>query len=161
MGNRKLRNHSLIEYCHALSKGVSTPGGGSAAALSAALGVSLITMVAHYSLKKSPTKAVQSKIKKIIKTSDTYSKRLLELVDADAQAYQGVVSSRKKGKAALKKAQRDARKVPAEVCRICFYAVDMLPTLVKDGNKKLISDIEVALELLLSSYNSCLALIKE
>lgn len=130
------------------------PGGGSAAALSAALGAALISMVVRYSQGKGKTPVVQRKLQATLKTSERLRKRFLRLVDLDAQAYLGVVKTRKATKKRKKAALKHAREVPREVCRLCCEAVELTPFLVKEGSKYLLSDVKVALELLLAAFRS-------
>lgn len=150
---KSYKNHTLQEYAEVLSLKTPTPGGGSAAALTAALGAALLSMVANYSLGKgSPSN--DQKIKKSLKQSEQLRKRFLALVDLDAKAYLKVVQTRKGPPQQRKAALRKAREVPMEVCKLCYKAVQLSPTLVRYGNKYLISDVKVALELLLAAFNS-------
>jgi len=157
---KSYKNHTLKEYLDVLSKKTPVPGGGSAAALSAALGVSLVSMVANYSKDKGDSKAVDNRIKKIIDQCSKLRKRMLELVDLDAKAYLKVVNSKNASLKVKKAALREASKVPLELCKLCYKAVGLTPFLVKKGNKYLISDIEVAVEMLMAAFNSSLINIK-
>ena len=157
---KKYQNHTLKEYADALSMKTPTPGGGSAAALTAALGVALLSMVANYSKGKSPSQVTENKIKKIFITNAKIRRRLLGLVDLDAQAYRNVVKTRKSAEAVRQKALRQARQVPFEVSRLCYQAVEQAPFLVAKGNKYLLSDVEVAVELLLAAYRSAMINVK-
>lgn len=153
---KKFRNYSLKEYTLELSKKEPVPGGGSAAALVAATGTSLIIMVANYSLDKGKSKAQENKFKKIIKDGTAIRNRLLELVDLDAEAYLGVVKARGKSKAEKNKAKRKAKAVPKETAKLCYKAIQLGPYLVEHGNKHLLSDVEVAVETLFAAFNSAM-----
>ncbi len=135
---------------------VPVPGGGSAAALSGALGAALISMVANYSVRKDKPKPTDGKIKGILCESEKIRKRLLEIVDLDAKAYLGVVKTRKASPRIKNAALKKAREVPFETCRLCYKAVELTPFLVEHGNQYLLSDIRVALELLTAAFNSAL-----
>lgn len=152
---KKLAHYTVTEYCESLSKKLPTPGGGSAAALAGALGASLISMVINYSLGKK-TPAIDRELKKILKQSESLRKRLLVLVDLDAQAYLGVVAARKASEAQKKKAAKRASEVPLEIARRCFEAMELTPYLVLEGNKYLLSDVEVALDLLQAAFKSAM-----
>ena len=156
----QFKNFSLKAFLNVLSQKVPVPGGGSAAALAASLGASLIAMVIHYSLGKGQASWIEDKLKVTLRASQKLQKRFLELVDLDAQAYLQVVKSKKASKQVRKRAQAKARAVPREVAQLCYRAIELLPYLVKHGNKYLVSDLEVAAELLLASFNSALALLK-
>lgn len=148
------RNYSLSEYTRALSLKVPAPGGGSAAALIGAVGAALLSMVANYSLEKDSSSQAAKKIKDILKQTERLRKRLLELVDLDAQAYLRVARSRQASPQKKRAAVKAARQVPQEVCRLCYKAVQLSPDLVRYGNKYLLSDVEVALEALQAAFNS-------
>lgn len=148
------RNYSLTEYTRVLSLKVPAPGGGSAAALTAALGAALLSMVANYSLGKTTSRASEQKIKTSLKQSEQLRKRFLALVDLDAKAYLNVVKTRKAAPAKRNAARRKAAEVPLEVCKLCYKAVQLSPALVRYGNKYLVSDVKVALELLLAAFNA-------
>lgn len=152
----RLKDHSLSVYLKVLSQRTPVPGGGSAAALAAALGAALISMVANYSLGKGTAPAVRSKIKAVLKQSEKIRLRLERLVDLDAQAYLKVVQTRKASPAKRKAALKGAQEVPLEVGRLCYAAVGLTPVLVAQGNKYLVSDVEVALELLWAGYRSAM-----
>lgn len=151
---KKYKNHTIQEYLDALSKKTPAPGGGSMAALAAAGGAALISMVANYSKGKSKSKAVEHKIKGILKASEKARKRLIELVDLDAKAYMGVVKARRGTKAAQKRAAKEAANIPKEVSRICFDLTQLTPFLVQKGNENLISDVIIAVDLLFAAFNS-------
>lgn len=152
---KKFQDHTLTEYCETLSLKVPVPGGGSAAALSAALGASLLSMVTNYSLgKKTPD--IDEKLNQILLKSEVLRKRFLELVDLDAQAYLEFVKARKADEATKALAKKRACDVPLEIARLCYEAIDLAPYLVLEGNKYLVSDVEVALEMLSAAYKSAM-----
>ena len=156
----KYKDHTLKQYLDALSRKAPVPGGGSAAALSASLGAALISMVAHYSLGKNKGPKAEKKIDNILKNSESLRKRFLELVDLDAKAYLKVVKTRKSSLKVKNQALKEAKGIPLEITKLSYRAVLLTPGLVQYGNKNLISDVEVAIELLLASFNSALALLK-
>lgn len=157
---KKYKHHTLKEYSDVLSLKTPTPGGGSAAAYAAALGVALLSMVANYSKGKSSSPAVEAEIRRRLKINDKLRRRLLDLVDLDAQAYLKVVKTRKSAPAVRQKALKAARAVPLEVSQICYQAMDQAPFLVAEGNKHLLSDVEVAGELLLAAFRSAMINVK-
>ena len=151
---KKLKNQTLTQYVNILSQKVPVPGGGSAAALNGALGVALIEMVANYSLGRSPSKRVENRIRKIIEKSGVIRERLLELVDLDAEAYLKVVKTRKASAKEKKAALKEACNVPKEVGALCQKAMGLTSFLVEHGNKYLVSDIEVAIEILFAAFKA-------
>ncbi len=148
------KNYTLKKYLDSLSEKAPVPGGGSASALCAALGAGLLSMVVNYSLGKGASKKIEKRLLRILKEMERIKKRLLDLVDLDAEAYLEVVKARRGTQREKLKAQSRARAIPLEVARLCFGAVQAAPIIVKNGNKYLLSDVEVALELLLASFNA-------
>jgi len=135
------KDSSLKQYLDDLAAKLPAPGGGSAAALSAALGVSLISMVVNFTLGKPKYAKYEGELKAIILKSENLREEFLNLVDLDVTAYQS-------------KNIRDALDVPFMVCRLSFEAIKLCPALVKKGNINLISDVAVAAVLLESAFSS-------
>ena len=160
MTQTRFRNFTLRVYLNQLARREPVPGGGSAAALASALGVGLISMVANYSISKKKSPAENRRARDILQASEEIRGRLLELTEQDARAYLNVVRSWKKDARAQRAATLQARAVPSEVCRLSARAVDLTPWLVRNGNKHLLSDIEVALELLQAGFSSAEVMIK-
>lgn len=155
---KQYKNHTLSEYLNALAERQPVPGGGSASAYAGALGVGLILMVARYSLGKGADRLVEARFKSTIKKAEAIRRRLLVLVDLDAAAYLKVRRTKNAPKNIRTKALKQAREVPLEVCRLCYRAIDLAPTLVEEGNKYLVADVMVACELLMASFNGALTL---
>jgi formiminotetrahydrofolate cyclodeaminase len=153
---KKYKDHTLQEFLEALSKKTPVPGGGSAAALVAATGIALIVMAAHYSKNKSRSRSIANRIQSIITQGTVLRRRLVALVDLDAQAYLKVVKTRHDSTQAQKAALQKAADVPREVCRLCYQGITLIPFLVEQGNVHLISDIEVAVEMLLAAFKAAM-----
>ena len=147
------KDKTLQEYLDQLSRREPVPGGGSAAAYTAAMAVGLISMVTNYSIgRKANTKDVEKKLAKILVQSEPIRLRLLELTSLDSEAYMKVTAARALDKKAQKQAAKEAKAVPQEICKLCYKAVLLTPYLAEKGNPYLLSDVEVALELLLSAF---------
>ena len=135
------KNSSLKKYLDDLAAKLPAPGGGSAAALNAALGVSLISMVVNFTLGKHKYAQYEDELKDILAKSEKLRNEFLNLVDLDVIAY---------GSKDIKK----ALDVPLNVCRLCFEGIKLCPSLIKKGNVNLISDVAVAAVLLESAFAS-------
>jgi formiminotetrahydrofolate cyclodeaminase len=152
---------TLKMYLDQLSSKEPVPGGGSAAALTAALGAGLVSMVCQYSIgRKTNTKESDLKFKKILKQSERYRDRFLELASLDSEAYLEVCKARNLDKAAQIKASRYARAVPLEICKLCYKTLDLVPYLVDKGNPYLLSDIQVSVGLLEAGFNGAMVMVK-
>ena len=135
------RDETLKKYLDDLAAKLPAPGGGSAAALTAALGTSLISMVVNFTLGKPKYAQYEKELKEILEKSEKLREEFLNLVDLDAVAYKS-------------KNLRDALDVPFMVCRLSFEAIKLCPPLIKKGNPNLISDVAVAAVLLESAFAS-------
>ena len=135
------KNDTLKKYIDDLAAKLSAPGGGSAAALTASLGASLISMVVNFTLGKPKYVQYEKELKQILVKSERLREEFLNLVDLDAVAYKS-------------KNARDALDVPFMVCRLCFEGIKLCQPLIKKGNINLISDTAVAAILLESAFSS-------
>jgi len=135
------RDNSLKNYLDDLAAKLPAPGGGSAAALSAALGASLISMVVNFTLGKPKYAQYEKELKEILEKSEKLREEFLNLVDLDVVAYKS-------------KNLRDALDAPFMVCRLCFEGIKLCLPLIKKGNVNLISDVGVAAVLLESAVAS-------
>lgn len=160
MAQKKLVNTTVKEYVQTLASKKPAPGGGSAAALTGALGSSLIGMSAQYSVGKSESVVVNRKINAIINQAGVIQKRFIELVDLDAQAYANLVKAKKQDKRTYAKALKEANAIPKEIVKLSMKAVELTSYLAEHGNKYLLSDVEAAAHMLLASCSSAKAMIE-
>ena len=135
------KNESLKKYLDDLAGKLPAPGGGSAAALNAALGVSLISMVINFTLGKPKYAKYEADLKKDLVKSEKLRHEFLHLVDLDIVAYNS-------------KNSRQALNVPFMIARLSFEGIKICPELIKKGNVNLISDTAVAAVILESAFSS-------
>jgi formiminotetrahydrofolate cyclodeaminase len=135
------KDGTLKKYLDDLAAKLPAPGGGSASALTAGLGTSLISMVVNFTLGKPKYAKYENELKKILEKSEKLREEFLNLVDLDVVAYKS-------------KNIRDALDVPFMVCRLCFEGIKLCPVLITKGNVNLITDVAVAAILLESSFVS-------
>ena len=157
---------TLSKYLDDLAAKLPAPGGGSAAALTAATGAALISMVANFTVGKEKYKSAEGQIKSILSSSESLRKRLTDLVDEDAGAYKRVSAAYKLPKAclqdkrkraqAIQKALREALAAPLEICKCSYEAAKFCPVLMRKANSNLVSDAGVAVVLLASAFQSAL-----
>ncbi len=135
------KEESLKKYLDDLAARLPAPGGGSAAALTAGLGASLISMVVNFTIGKPKYAGFEKELKATLDKSEKLREEFLRLVDLDVTAYEsGNV--------------RDALDVPFMHSRLCFEAIKLCPPLVSRGNVNLVSDVAVAAVLLESAFAS-------
>ena len=135
------KDQSLKKYLDDLAGKFPAPGGGSAAALNAALGAALISMVVHFTLGKPKYAEYEHELKSILHKSEKLREEFLRLTDLDVIAYQS-------------KNMRDALNTPFMTARLCYEGIKLCPPLIKKGNLNLISDVAVAAVLLESAFTS-------
>ncbi|MFH1191503.1 MAG: cyclodeaminase/cyclohydrolase family protein [Candidatus Omnitrophota bacterium] len=132
---------SLTKYLNDLSAKLDAPGGGSAAAMNAAMGASLLSMVISFTLGKLEYLKYEAELKVILIKSAKLKDDLLNLVDLDVLAYKS-------------KDPRKAMDVPLMLARLCYEGLKMLSPLIKKTNVNLISDIAIAAIFLESAFSS-------
>lgn len=135
------KEQTLKKYLDDLAAKLPAPGGGSAAALNAAMGASLISMVVNFTLGKPRYAKYEEELKTFLEKSERLRETLLNLVDLDVVAYKS-------------RNIRDALDVPLMVARLCFEGIKLCPLLIKKGNANLISDVAVAAVFLESAFTS-------
>ncbi len=139
-------NGSIRHYLDDLAARKPAPGGGSAAALQAATGVALMSMVANYTIGNPKYKDCEKKATDILKKSEAARKKLQALIDTDVEAY-GKLSKTMEGSKNTKKlddAYKEALQPPYEVCKISAECLKLCEDLVECGNKNLITDTAIA-----------------
>lgn len=134
-------NSSLKHYLEDLAAKKPAPGGGSAAALTAALGVSLISMVINFTLGKPKYAKYESELRSSLERFEKLRADFLNLVDLDVVAYKS-------------KNVEEALKVPLKVCDFSLEAINLCPPLIQKGNVNLISDVAVAAVLLEAGFTA-------
>ena len=150
----------ISDYLEQLSAKEPVPGGGSAAALSGAMGAALIEMVTRYSMGKGKPAAVETAFADTLDKAGKLRKRLLELVTLDSQAFLNMREAKKIGEDAYKKATALAAGVPAEVKSKCVEGLSMTALLHQEGNRYLLSDVIAAEAFLKAAVEAANAMIE-
>lgn len=125
------KNQSLTKYLNDLSAKLAAPGGGSAAAMNAAMGAALVSMVVNFTLGKSAYAKHETELKIVLKRSDKLKDDFLRLVDLDVLAYQS-------------KDPRKALDVSLILARLGYEGMKLLAPLVNKTNQNLASDTAIA-----------------
>ena len=153
-----LADQPLRQLLAAFSSSDPTPGGGSASALSAALGASLLMMVAALPKTRTGADTERPLLADAAAALGGIRARLTDAIDADAAAYDRVVAAYKlpkqsadeqaARKAAVQQALRDATDVPLDVMRMAAAAIGHARTIAANGHRAAASDVGVAAALL-------------
>ena len=153
-----LRDLPLADLLAAFSSPNPTPGGGSAAALSSAIGASLLMMVAALPKTRNGSDEDRTALAAVGQQLSVIRERLAAAIDGDSAAYNGVVAAYKRPKAtteeqasrkeAIQQSLRAATDVPLDVMRQSAHALDAATTVARHGYKSASSDIGVAIAML-------------
>ena len=147
----------LREYLDDLAARKPAPGGGSAAALSAAVGAGLMSMVANYTLGNPNYKESEARATDILKKAEKCRAELQELVDKDAEAYGKLsagIKSLGKDSPGLDALYKDALKVPFQICMVASFMLGLCKDLAECGNKNLVTDTAIAAILIEGAFFS-------
>ncbi len=124
------------------------PGGGAVAGAVGALAAALGRMVAAYSIGKKGLETERSAIESIEGRLAGMQSRLLELADADAEAY-GVLNGLMRldagdpARATIGEAAAAAAGVPMEVVRLCAQTLELAEEMAPRSNEWLRSDLAI------------------
>ena len=152
---------ALADLLDAFASTEAVPGGGSAAALAGALGVSLLLMVAGMTKTKSGTPEETADLADAAARLRPLRDTLAELVERDSDAYRRVMAAFKLPKTsdqekaararAIDAATRAATDAPLDTMRACQQALAGAVTIAENGSRNASSDAGVAIELLLAA----------
>ena len=151
---------ALADLLDAFASTDPVPGGGSAAALAGALATSLLLMVSGMPKTRSGAPEEVADLSEAAARLRPLRDALIQLVDRDSEAYQGVLAAFKlpKGTAdekrtrgeAIEIATTEATEIPLETMRHCQQALRGARVVAARGNTNAASDVGVAIELLLA-----------
>ena len=152
---RSYSNYSVRDLLDAFSSTAPAPGGGAAAALTGALGVSLLLMAVGIRGSR-PIESTDS-VELADATDRLRSLRptLASLVDRDAEAYTSVIAALRmppdagdRRRAAIESAMHAATDVPVEIMRACRRALHDAAVIASHSIRSTHGDVGVAIELL-------------
>ena len=147
---KKLTDLSLSSFVWETSADSPAPGGGSVAAAMGALGAALGTMVANLSGHKRGWDDRWEEFASWAEKGVLMQKRLLELVDEDTDAYNGILKAFEMPKrsdeekaaraAAVEAATLQASLVPLTVMKVAFRVFELLKEMTEQGNPNSVTD---------------------
>jgi len=155
---------ALVDLLDAFASNEPVPGGGSAAALTGALGASLLIMVAGLSKTRTGAPEEAADLAEASARLRPLRDALLALVDDDSRAYQAVLDAmrlpkatdadRETRRAAINAAMQGATRIPLETMRFCQQAVRGAVPVATHGNPNASTDTGTAVELLVAALRS-------
>ena len=152
-----VRDQTVGDYLQALASTTAVPGGGSAAALGAAMGAALVSMVAKLSARKAADRD-REVLTGLVPELDQLAARLLELSQDDIDAYRAVIEARKSGAQgeALARAYERAAEVPLATATAAARGLALLPEVSKRAWEMTASDLAAGSELLQTGFHGAL-----
>ncbi|HEY8677194.1 MAG TPA: cyclodeaminase/cyclohydrolase family protein [Candidatus Dormibacteraeota bacterium] len=151
---------SVGEYLDRLASASAVPGGGSAAAVAAAMGVALVAMVARISAKKVKDAADRTRLLDALPELDELRTRLARLSQEDIDAYQAVLDIRRKDPSAaavLQEAYGRAAEVPLETAQAARRALELCDQVSPRAWAMTQSDLQAGKRLLETGLRAALA----
>jgi formiminotetrahydrofolate cyclodeaminase len=157
------REQTLQTYLDDLASVNSTPGGGSAAAVSGSMAAALVCMVCRLTQGKEKYAAVQNEIDELLRRAEEQRQRFLELMAEDIAAY-GTLSTclkmarttdeqKQKRTLAIQKSLVEAALVPLEMSERAADVAKLCARVAEIGNANVLSDIATASTLATSAGN--------
>jgi glutamate formiminotransferase/formiminotetrahydrofolate cyclodeaminase len=147
--DEKLIRLSLSDFADESASESPAPGGGSVAAYIGALGAGLGAMVANLSAQKKDWEPFSDWAEK----ASEYKKELISLVDADAKAFEGIMSAKGLPKTnesekalrirMIEQATLHAIEVPFRVMKVSLQSMDVLKAMAAKGSPNSRSDAGV------------------
>ncbi len=138
---------SCTDFAQALASRAAVPGGGGASAMAGALGIALCSMAGNFTAGKKKFAAVEADVQRILAEAEALRIRLMELVDADAQAFEPMsrayaIPKEDPARAQImEEAALLACQAPMEMIACCEKALRLLEEMLEKGSKMLITDV--------------------
>jgi len=149
-----LTDLKITEYLEKAAEGTAVPGGGSVAALNAALAAGLSEMVANLTIGKKGYETSEGDMRDILHKATALRAKLTAAIDRDADAYSKVLAAFKMPKETdaakqlrsrkIQEAFKQAALVPLETARDAAEVMDLAGKAIKSGNKNMVTDGAVA-----------------
>jgi len=159
-----MENKSLKEFVEVLGSKNAVPGGGGAASLVGAIGVSLSEMVSSLTLGKKKYVDVEEEVKEIKDKCQKLEKDFLDLINKDAEAFLPLSKAYALPKETeeeiihkeevMEKALQEAVKVPLKIMSKCEEAIVITKRISEIGSKLAISDAGCAASSIKSALES-------
>lgn len=152
----QLKHLSLKDFTDLLSSDTCAPGGGSVAALNAALGAALTAMVANLTFKNKDYAELKDEMELVGKKAQTLKIRALQLIDDDSNAFNNWMQAlRLSKKTDEEKAKRNvtvqesvfnAINIPHTILKLCPDILELAEYVIQKGNRNALSDAAVAVK---------------
>ena len=147
---RLYASQKKADFLDDLADGNPTPGGGSAAAYSAAMGAGLVAMAARLSIGRKKYAKVEDAMKEILEKAESLREKLTRAVDEDAASFTAIMQAFKLPKEgdeekaarsqAIQEASLYATRVPLQTARDAVFVMELVLKVATKGNSNAITD---------------------
>lgn len=152
---------SIQEFLDDLGSKNSTPGGGSAAALTAALNAAVVEFIANLTIGKEKYKDVEAEAEEILNESRELKKEMLQMVDQDSEILRNILDSYKsEDEQKIQKTCNNAVEFSLDMAKRAVRLMRLSLEISEIGNQMLASDFEAAAYLGEAAVGSSIANIK-
>ncbi|MDR1621801.1 MAG: cyclodeaminase/cyclohydrolase family protein [Synergistaceae bacterium] len=148
-----LTEMTIKDFTEKLGSDAPAPGGGSAAALSGALGAALVSMVCNLTAGKPKYAEHEPLVKKTLADSDDLKLKLLDAIQKDTDAFNTVMAAfgmpkgsdeeKASRSAAIQAAYKAAIASPQATAEYCLAVMKLAESLVGKSNVSAVSDLSV------------------
>lgn len=153
----RLNELTITEYMNELAAKKSAPGGGSALGLVLETAACLSLMVCNFTIQKKGYENVQEKIIKISEELVEIRNEAHFLISEDGVCYQNLMDAyRSKDAEVISKASIYSCQIPYRLYCAAKRCENIAEELAKIGNKNLLSDAKIVIDLCRSCYHGCL-----
>jgi glutamate formiminotransferase/formiminotetrahydrofolate cyclodeaminase len=149
-GAEEAQDNAAFTFLDDLASAAPTPGGGSAAAYTAAEAAALTAMVARLTVGKKKYVEVEAQMQQLVEEADTLRKKLQAAIAEDSTAFEAVMQAYKlpkeddkqvtKRKKAIHAATLEAARVPLKTAEITLNVIKLAGQAAALGNTNAITD---------------------
>lgn len=155
---------SVQQYLDQLASGDPTPGGGSAAGLTGAMGAALLCMSARFTVGREKYAAFDANAQRVLEEAEILRGQLQGLIEEDAVAYgayraaaampKDTDEQKAARKAVIQESTKSSAQVPMQIARHCYRLLELAGVLAANCNPYLVSDVVVATHNALAGFHS-------
>jgi len=152
--NDSLADMKVTAFCDLLSTDAPAPGGGSVAALCAAMSGALSAMVSNLTIDKKGYEKVQADARRLAPMGQSIKERAIHCIDVDTDAFYAMMDAMKLPKKTeeeiairaeqIEKCTQGAINAPLETLRLSYEALLLAKEVAAIGNINALSDAGVA-----------------
>lgn len=149
-----IKDQPIQQFLDELASKASTPGGGSAAAIMAAMGAALGSMVGNFTVGKKGYEDVDAEMRETLAQTEQLRDKLTDMIRADIEVFNNVMNAygmpkdtddqKAERSQTIQKALCDATDVPLDCAQAAAEVLKLCKPLAEQGNKNVISDAGVA-----------------